>query len=650
MKTLFLFFSLLFSISLVAQNAKPFVIPELKEWKTSDGVLLFCPKIKIVSDEASNQVARQFAADYKDMFGKKLKLHAGRSNSAGVISFTIHPDSLKANGEEAYSIDIGTSVQVTANSTTGLYWATRTLLQMLEQSHSLPKGTITDFPDYPKRGFMLDVGRKFFPMEYLQAVVRLMSYYKMNTFQVHLNDNGFIQHFGNDWSKTYAAFRLESETYPGLAAKDGHYSKAEFRRFQQDALAQGVTVIPEIDAPAHTLAFTHYLPEIGSKEYGMDHLDLFNPKTYTFLDGLFKEYLEGPNPVFVNEYVHIGTDEYSNKDKAVVEKFRYFTDYYIKEVEKYGKKAALWGALTHAKGDTPVKVKDVLMNCWYNGYAQPRDMMKLGYDVMSIPDGLVYIVPAAGYYYDYLNTKHLYENWTPAVIGGETFEEKHPQIKGGMFAVWNDHPGNGISTQDVYHRIYPAMQTLAVKMWTGRKVELPFAEFDAKRKLLSEAPGQNMLSTPAKSEKGIVFEIRKPTQGEPLKQKLTDIGWNYRTSFDVTAGRNPNGTALFISDNSVFYLTAPADGKLGFSRNGYDYQFNYTVPEGQKVHISIEGTHMETSLYVNGKLQETLRVIPHPDDVNVKKDKRKRVQTLVFPLKETGKFNGKVENLKVEFI
>ena len=132
MKTLFLFFSLLFSISLVAQNAKPFVIPELKEWKASDGVLLFYPKIKIVSDEASNQVARQFAADYKDMFGKKLKLHAGRSNSAGVISFTIHPDSLKANGEEAYSIDIGTSVQVTANSTTGLYWATRTLLQMLE--------------------------------------------------------------------------------------------------------------------------------------------------------------------------------------------------------------------------------------------------------------------------------------------------------------------------------------------------------------------------------------------------------------------------------------------------------------------------------------------------------------------------------------
>ena len=49
--------------------------------------------------------------------------------------------------------------------------------------------------------------------------------------------------------------------------------------------------------PAHSLAFTHYKSEIGSKEYGMDHLDLFNPETYRFVDGFFKEYLEGKSPV-----------------------------------------------------------------------------------------------------------------------------------------------------------------------------------------------------------------------------------------------------------------------------------------------------------------------------------------------------------------
>ena len=60
---------------------------------------------------------------------------------------------------------------------------------------------------------MIDCGRKFIPMSYLQDLVKIMAYYyKMNTLQVHLNDNGFKQYFDNNWDKTYAAFRLESET------------------------------------------------------------------------------------------------------------------------------------------------------------------------------------------------------------------------------------------------------------------------------------------------------------------------------------------------------------------------------------------------------------------------------------------------------
>src|SRR3712207_7162358 len=71
-------------------------------------------------------------------------------------------------------------------------------------------------------------------MSYLKDLVKVMAYYKMNTLQVHLNDNGFKQFFNNDWAKTYAAFRLESETYPGLTARDGSYSKAEFKEFQHE--------------------------------------------------------------------------------------------------------------------------------------------------------------------------------------------------------------------------------------------------------------------------------------------------------------------------------------------------------------------------------------------------------------------------------
>ena len=67
---------------------------------------------------------------------------------------------------------------------------------------------------------MLDVGRKFFTMDFLRQYVKILSFYKLNEFQIHLNDNGFVQFFDNDWNKTYAAIRLESERCPGLPAKN----------------------------------------------------------------------------------------------------------------------------------------------------------------------------------------------------------------------------------------------------------------------------------------------------------------------------------------------------------------------------------------------------------------------------------------------
>ena len=45
-----------------------------------------------------------------------------------------------------------------------------------------------------------------------------------------------------------------------------------------------------------------------------------------------------------------------------MEKFREFTDHYIRYVEGFGKQACVWGALTHAKGETPVKAENVIMS------------------------------------------------------------------------------------------------------------------------------------------------------------------------------------------------------------------------------------------------------------------------------------------------
>lgn len=647
-KILLLALALIMPAALAAINPKPFVIPELRVWAGRTGSFVPSASTRIVvASDGLHGVADSLAADWHTMFGSRLQVVDGKAEKGDIVL------SLKADkklGEEGYTIDIAEKVTVTAPKPVGVYWATRTLLQIAEQSaeRELPKGKITDWPDYGLRGLSMDVGRKFIPMAYLKDLVKALSYYKLNSLRIHLNDNGFPYYFGNDWDKTYAAFRMESDRFPGLTARDGYYTKDEFRDFQRSSAGEFVDIVPEIDIPAHALAFSHYKKGIGSKEFGEDHLDLFNPETMPFLDEVFDEYLGGDNPVFINEYMHIGTDEFGkdypgfDKKKETAEKFRGFMDHYIRLVESYGKKPWVWGSLSTAPGETPIKTEGVMLDAWYNGYADPKEMIKLGFKLNSIPDGMVYIVPAAGYYYDYLNTEWLYNNWTPAKVGNVQFEEQDPNIAGGYFAVWNDHVGNGISVQDIHHRVMPALQTMAVKLWDGLNVSLPYADFNEARASISEAPGLNRLGrvgTPGQ----LVLEQAKVAPGS--RNEIPEIGYGYTVEFDLDAVAEKPGTVLFSSPDAVVYLADPVKGLLGFARDGYLNTFNFRPYPGEKVHIRIDGTNEGTTLFVNGQKYQSLDKVTQWH--NEGKNKMYYVSTLVFPLQQAGDFKSGVSNLKV---
>ena len=638
------------------KNPRPFTIPEMTSWEGSTGTTELSGRI-IVRSKQLRPVALQLVEDYKTLCQQQMRVVSGKPQKGDIV---LSLKKLDTTPSEGYRLKIGDIVEIDAPAEIGAFWGTQTLLQLLEQGQ-LPRGEALDIPQYRLRGFMIDVGRKFVPIYYLRSLVRFMAYYKMNVLQIHLNDRGEARYFESDWDKTPGTFRLESETYPGLASTDGYYTKKEFIELQKLAEQLHVEIIPEIDSPAHALGLTHYRPDLGSKEYGKDHFDLSNPEVYTFMDALFDEYLSGKEPVFRGPRVNIGTDEYSNRKQEVVEQFRAYTNHYLTLMKKYGKHPMLWGALTHAKGKTPVQVDDVLMNCWYNGYAQPDSMIQLGYQVVSIPDRWMYIVPAAGYYADYLNCEFIYNEWTPARIADKTFPEQHPQIEGGMFAVWNDHFGNGISTKDIHHRVFPAMQTLATKCWTGKKTTIPYAEFNKLRHTLSEAPGINELGRLRTGE----LKLAKMESGKPLNIGLDDVGFDYAVSFDIDCQPEQKGTILTQSDYAIFYLSSPQNGRLAFERDDYLNEFNYTLPQSGKINIRIEGTNQETRLFVNGRRQQVLSkqpvyVITEENRVDHQTDKvpfhtkvystgsrMYYVPTLFFPLQQAGNFKSAVSNLSV---
>ena len=653
----FLMLVLMTVLGIMRGAAQPLCIPSPQEAKPGKGTADVSNFSRVSYDHPSLQnVAAYLSKAWKITAPTSLQ----KKGEAGTIFLSLKND--KHLGGEGYRLVISPKeIDIQAATVQGALWGAQTLLQMKAAHFAkneagvmtkglLPCLTITDKPDYPIRGFMLDAARKFYPLSYLYSLVNVMSYYKMNTLQLHLNDNGFKDQFENSWDDTYAAFRMESEVFPGLTAIDGSYTKQEMRQLIRYAGTMGVEIIPEFDVPAHSLAFTHYRPSLAAKNYDDAHLDLDNPALIPFLDSLYAEYLGGPDPVFAGPRFHIGTDEYSNRDSATCERFRELIVHLCNKVKSYGKQPVFWGSLTHAKGVTPVPSDGVLMSLWYNGYADPVEMHKQGFHMISIPDAFIYIVPAAGYYNDYLNTRWLFKNWKPSDIRDKHFPHQDPLIDGGMFALWNDFIKNGISVGDSHDRILPAMQVVSEKCWNALRdtSETAFAEWTSLARKLEDGPladeigRKSMIQQKELKPKTSLFNEDPSTLHSPFVRQL---GYPYTVEFTIEWADEKPGTVLCRSERSTFYLSDPIRGMLGFSRDGYLFQFKYKGKPGKREAITLKGDNQGISLFADGRLVERLK----PDTghrTDNKKSTYKIMRTLVFPLQETGDFRSRITDFK----
>ena len=195
---------------------------------------------------------------------------------------------------------VGSSISIQGSTTTGEFWGTRTVLQLLHQSPTIAAGTATDSPDKSERGLMLDTGRRFFDVAFVENQIREMSYLKMNYLHLHLSD-------------TYG-FRLESTTHPEITSAQ-HYSKQDIANIIALAKQYHVTVVPEIDMPGHMdailsaeLGIGHdYRLKDSSGNASSSYIDLTIPGARQLISNLISEY----EPLFTTSpYWHLGADEY----------------------------------------------------------------------------------------------------------------------------------------------------------------------------------------------------------------------------------------------------------------------------------------------------------------------------------------------------
>ncbi len=462
------------------ENPKPAVIPTLREWHGGDGSLTLTGRTRISFDPNQRSevepVAKVLASDLREVARVQAKGSTSQTASGDIV---LRLDASRSSlGKEGYRLEVGDTIKITAATPTGIFYGTRTVLQMasLSSNHrSLAKGTAIDWPDYGERGFMLDVGRKFFDVKYLRQYVKFMAWFKLNDFQLHLNDNA---------DADYSGFRLDSARFPGLANKDGAYSRAQMDQLQDLASVYHVNITPEIDAPAHARSITKYRPELGNPKLPKDHLDLANPKTQQFVNEIWKEFI----PWFRSPVVHIGADEY-NGGKGSAPYYKAYINATAAFIRSQGKQVRMWGGLKTA-GNSDGVDRDIVVNLWYPGYHDPLAAVKDGYNLINTQDGYLYIVPFAGYYYQFLDTRDLYKNWTPTSFGDEKLPDHDPHMLGGMFAVWNDKGTYPYAFEDVHQLVQPAMPTLGEILWSGHPSDArSYDVFSSDAVHLGDGPG-----------------------------------------------------------------------------------------------------------------------------------------------------------------
>ncbi|WP_018758130.1 discoidin domain-containing protein [Paenibacillus terrigena] len=653
-------------------NEEPKVIPSLQEWIGRTGQYTLSPSAKIVyNDQSLAKSAAIVQEDMKAITGLELQVTQG-SPSSGDLYLSLNPSD-KVLGQEGYILDIADYVSITAPTVKGVFSGTRSVLQILKQDEGhdqIPKGLSRDYPKYETRGFMIDVSRKFYTIDFLRDYVKMMAWYKMTDLQIHLNDDVGTPFPDNNQR---AAFRLESELYPGLASSNGHYTKEEFRNLQRLGQDYGINIIPEIDTPGHSRVFTTYYKEKYNKDLGNDsHLDISKPETVEFVKNLFSEYIDGYNggePTFLGPDVQIGTDEYSGN----TEDFRKYMDTMINFINSKGKHPILWGGMQAYAGKTPVS-NQATMAIWHLPYGGPSQAIELGYDIINTNNSYLYLVPRL--YADYLNASLLYNEWEPVKWYGETVPFGHPKLKGGMFALWNDISYEaGLSSDDTHVRLVPAIQVLSEKMWHGARSDVDYDTFVKTAAGMGDAPnthlsydvkvnntegsvlnysfennfndasgngynarGNNVDFVKGKYGQGAHFNGGTSYLETPLNS--LNFGWTVSMWINPDAD-NPDDAVLMESPAGTVKLKQHGtEGKLGFSKEGYDSAFNYKVPAGQWTHILLTGDSNGVSLYVNGN--EYVENLAQPVH---------RIQTLVLPVAKIGSatnaFKGTIDNLQV---
>ncbi|MFF8927887.1 glycoside hydrolase family 20 protein [Streptomyces longwoodensis] len=416
--------------------------------------------------------------------------YAGQASDerAGDLRLTLNAG--QGAGPESYTMTVrGGRVTISGPSDAGVFYGTRTLKQEVHGGGTAPEGVVRDQPAKPKRGFMVDIARKYYTAGWIEDRVRELGDLKYNELGLHFSDD--------------QGFRIASDTHPEIVSQQ-HLTKAQVKKIVQLAAARHITVVPEIDSPGHLGAVIAAHPDLqlrnaqGTATRGA--IDISKDASAEIVDDLLDEYAG----LFPGADWNLGGDEYqalvvsdpeaSYPQLAAAARSAYgsggtvadLTTGWLNDraatVRAHHRTPRAWND-GFFRGTSVQPDKDIRVGYWTGkeiGARPPGEYLSAGRKVINYNDKYLYYVLGQPNDFFYPTGRLIYEQWTPRVLRGSTAVPARydAQILGGSFAVWGDYP-NAQTQDQVAAGIRMPLRATVQKLWDARPPTLTWTQFQA---------------------------------------------------------------------------------------------------------------------------------------------------------------------------
>ena len=570
----------------MSQDIEPLIIPKPASLELPGGTYTLDSESSIIfSDESLSEVAvlvKEFVSNVSALNPDIVSESGEKGISLGIS---------EGLDTEAYELVINEEgIAIDGGSEAGVFYGLQSLIQLIhsdkpESSELIfPMIAINDQPRFEYRGIMLDVGRHYFPVDYIKKQLDLMAFYKFNRFHWHLTEDQGWRIEIKKYPKLTEIGAWRKETVIGRNSGEydgkrygGFYTQDEVRDIVQYASERHITIIPEIELPGHSGAALAAYPEFGcvDKEYevvtkwGVNE-DIYCPseETFEFLQDVLTEVMD----LFPGKYIHIGGDEAPKKQweesefaQGVIRREgladeHELQSYFIKRIETFlnenGRSIIGWDEILEG-GLAP----NATVMSW-RGIKGGIEAAKAGHDVIMTPTSHCYL--------DYYQSDDPNE---PLAIGGylplekvysyepvpqELTDEESKYVKGTQGNLWTEY----ISTPEkAEYMLFPRALAIAENGWSMKEnkdyndFKVRLAEHHERLKGMGVNMATHFLD--------VIISSSLDESGTPIVELESPDGSEIRYTIN---GEAPNGSST-IYDGPVA-ITESASIKAGAFKDG----------------------------------------------------------------------------------